>query len=49
MTDQTYYHQRLAAEAERIRLAVSPQAKAAHQQLHALYRARIGSVLDFGQ
>ena len=41
MTDQLYYQQRVAAEAERVRLATSPQAKAVHQQLQNLYSARI--------
>lgn len=40
MTDQSYYHDRRAAEEERIRLATSLQAKAIHQQLRDLYRAR---------
>jgi len=41
MTDQLYYQQRVVAEAERVRLATSPQAKAVHQQLQTLYSARI--------
>ena len=49
MTDQLYYQQRVAAEAERVRLATSPQAKAVHQQLHTLYSARMAAPTEAGR